>query len=361
MQRCIKAMVFCGLTAILVLILTGMGNSTVYKYKKDGIWHFTDNPGEVPASPLTDTTEPPQETSSMRTDLRQQLAAALNPKNEIETATLATVAIETTFGHGTGFFVTDDGYIVTNKHVIRQTTGPGTTDDPATTLKAAALDRYDAQIEAETQRLEQARADIDAFRRYIDSQPESPTRQYNQMRYQEGLKRFQRWEKTMREHRHKLASERSAFQARLLDQRVDAGLAGLNRHFTVYLADNRPLHAYVVEISNVHDLALLKVDGYTTPFLTPANPFSPAQGEPVYAIGNPVKLRNSVTAGVVSGFEGVFVKTNAQIYPGNSGGPLVTAKGRVVGINTFKKLTRKFEGLGFAISIMVAMDAFDAI
>ena len=361
MQSSIKAMVFCSLTAILFIILTGMGNSTVYKYKKDGIWHFTDNPGEVPASQLTGSDEAAQETGGVKTDLKPQLAAALKPMNEIETATLATVAIESSFGYGTGFFVTDDGYIITNRHVIRQTTSTGTAEDPAVTLKAEALDRYDAQIETETQRLEEARAEIIAFRRYIDSQPESPTRQYNETRYQEGLQRFQRWEKTKNEHRRKLASERSAFQATLLQQRVDASLAGLNRHFTVYLADNRPLHAYVVEISKEHDIALLKVDGYTTPFLTPGNPFASAQGESVYAIGNPVKLRNSVTAGVVSGFEGVFVKTNAQIYPGNSGGPLVTAKGRVIGINTFKKLTRKFEGLGFAISIKVVLDAFDAI
>jgi hypothetical protein len=361
MQSSTRAMVLCGRTVILFIFLTGSGNGTVYKYKKEGVWHFTDNPGEVPASQLTESDGPPQETNAARTDLNRQLTAALNPMNEIETATLATVAIESTFGYGTGVFVTDDGYIVTNKHVIRQITGPGTTDDPAATSKADALDRYDAQIETETQRMEQARADLDAFRRYIDIQPESPTRQYNETRYREGLQRLQRWEKSIHEQRQKLASERSAFQATMLQQRVDASIAGLNRHFTVYLADNRPLFAYVVEISKDHDLALLKVDGYTTPFLTPENPFASAQGEPVYAIGNPVKLRNSVTAGVISGFEGIFVKTNAQIYPGNSGGPLVTAQGRVIGINTFKKLTHKFEGLGFAISIKVAMDAFDAI
>ena len=39
----------------------------------------------------------------------------------------------------------------------------------------------------------------------------------------------------------------------------------------------------------------------------------------------------------------------------------VTAQGRAIGINTFKQLTHKFEGLGFAISITVAFDAFDAI
>jgi S1-C subfamily serine protease len=46
---------------------------------------------------------------------------------------------------------------------------------------------------------------------------------------------------------------------------------------------------------------------------------------------------------------------------GNSGDPLVTSQGRVIGINTFKKRTHKFEALGFAISIKVALDAFDAI
>ena len=52
------------------------------------------------------------------------------------------------------------------------------------------------------------------------------------------------------------------------------------------------------------------------------------------------------------------MQTNAQIYPGNSGGPLVTQSGRVVGINTFKQLTRKYEGLGFAIPIERAYQEF---
>ena len=60
-----------------------------------------------------------------------------------------------------------------------------------------------------------------------------------------------------------------------------------------------------------------------------------------------------------SGFEGGFLQTNAQIYPGNSGGPLIAADGWVLGINTFKKLTHKFEGLGFAIPISVAWHEFE--
>lgn len=41
--------------------------------------------------------------------------------------------------------------------------------------------------------------------------------------------------------------------------------------------------------------------------------------------------------------------TGARIYPGNSGGPLVTEEGLVLGVNTMKMITEKFEGLGFAI------------
>jgi S1-C subfamily serine protease len=360
MQGYYKTIMAIGLVAALMAGLSASVPAAVYKYKKDGVWHFTDNPGDVPPSQLNSTAAP-QAPHQAAADLKKKLFSALKPANEIERATLATVAIETSFGYGTGFFVTDDGYILTNKHVIRQMSGPGTANDPAAASRASALDRFEAQLQREMERLEEAHNDLAAFRRFIDGQPESPSRQYNESRYQEGLQRYRRWEKSLDEHQQKLSAERSAFEATLVQQRVDASLAGLNRNFSIYLADNTPLYAYVVEISEAYDLALLKVDGYTTPFLAPQNPFASAQGDPVYAIGNPVKLRNSVTSGVVSGFQGAFVKTNAQIYPGNSGGPLVTAQGRVIGINTFKKLTHKFEGLGFAISIAVAMDAFDAI
>jgi serine protease Do len=361
MQIGLKPMGCWGFTVVLVLIFTGWAHGTIYKYQKDGVWHFTDNPGDVPASPFAESPDPSAASTPSETNLTNQLTKVLKPMNAIETATLATVAIETAFGYGTGFFVTDDGYLITNKHVIRPAPGLGTADDPAATANMEALDRYDAAIEKEAQRLEQALTELEAFRHFIDNQPEPSARDYHEVRYRKGLQNYQQWEASLNQRRQTLAAERSAFEDRLLQQRVDASLARLNRRFTVYLADNTPLTAYVVEISKDHDLALLKVDGCTTPWIAPEDPFASGQGDPVYAIGNPVRLRNSVTAGVVSGFEGGFVKTNAQIYPGNSGGPLVTSRGRVIGINTFKQLTRKFEGLGFAIFITVAFDAFDAI
>ena len=78
----------------------------------------------------------------------------------------------------------------------------------------------------------------------------------------------------------------------------------------------------------------------------------------MYAIGNPAKLRNTVTSGIFSGFAGSFIQTNAQINPGNSGGPLIDPAGRVLGVNTKKKVGSAIEGLGFAIPIDTVLQEF---
>lgn len=103
---------------------------------------------------------------------------------------------------------------------------------------------------------------------------------------------------------------------------------------------------------------MLKLDGYKTPFIRPGDSGRLFQGQTVCAIGSPINLRDSVSKGIVSGFSKGYIQTDAQIYPGNSGGPLITDKGQVVGINTLKKLTRNFEGLGFAIPIDTAINEF---
>ncbi len=81
-------------------------------------------------------------------------------------------------------------------------------------------------------------------------------------------------------------------------------------------------------------------------------------GQQVYAIGSPLQLNNSVTSGVISNFRGDYIQTNSEIYPGNSGGPLVTADGLVVGVNTMKLITEKFEGIGFALNIEEVLTEF---
>ncbi|NJN46038.1 MAG: trypsin-like serine protease [Candidatus Competibacteraceae bacterium] len=114
----------------------------------------------------------------------------------------------------------------------------------------------------------------------------------------------------------------------------------------------------MVKFSENHDLALLKLDNYQTPALLAAATHEVGQGVSVYAIGSPIGIRDSVSNGVVSGFADGFIRTDAKIYPGNSGGPLVLENGRVVGINTMVQVTHKFEGLGYAIKIDTALQEF---
>ncbi|MFC7226148.1 trypsin-like peptidase domain-containing protein [Salinirubellus salinus] len=109
------------------------------------------------------------------------------------------------------------------------------------------------------------------------------------------------------------------------------------------------------------DLAVLAVEGlpdYARPL--PLADANPAPGVPVAALGNPMGLDGSISAGIVSGASRSMptgngftmpdtVQTDAPINPGNSGGPLVTTDGAVVGVNRAKT----GDNIGFAVSAEV--------
>jgi hypothetical protein len=90
------------------------------------------------------------------------------------------------------------------------------------------------------------------------------------------------------------------------------------------------------------DLALIKVGGTGHSALELGDSDKLRQGESVYAIGSPLGLRNTLTAGIVSnpkqeleGKDGVFIQHTAEITFGNSGGALLNRRGQVVGVNAF--------------------------
>ena len=134
----------------------------------------------------------------------------------------------------------------------------------------------------------------------------------------------------------------------------------------VRMIDETEVTVYGAMISDRYDLALLKLSGYTCPYLRIADPKQLASGVPLYAIGMPMGFLHSVTKGVYSGLRefadpecfGFYIQTDASMNEGNSGGPLVTEEGRVVGINTFVIRKDISEGLNFAIPITRAMEEF---
>lgn len=101
------------------------------------------------------------------------------------------------------------------------------------------------------------------------------------------------------------------------------------------------------------DLALLKID-YSGKSLKLEDSDTIELGEKVIAIGNPQGFQFSVTDGIVSGKNriglnefGRYIQTNAELNPGNSGGPLINKEGKVIGMNNFKLV--ESEGIGFAL------------
>ncbi len=144
----------------------------------------------------------------------------------------------------------------------------------------------------------------------------------------------------------------------------------------VSLSDRREFPAKLIGRDPQTDVAVLQI---TAPDL-PVAPFGDDQalkvGEWVVAIGNPLGLDHTVTAGIVSAkgrgsadLGGLnqdryaiqdFIQTDAAINPGNSGGPLMNIRGEVIGINSaIATSSGRYEGYGFAIPITLARDVMD--
>ncbi len=137
----------------------------------------------------------------------------------------------------------------------------------------------------------------------------------------------------------------------------------------VGLHDKRLVDAQVVGTDPLTDLAVIKIDTDDLDVSFLGNSDNIKVGEWVMAIGNPLSLASTVTAGIVSavgrniniirdsyGVED-FIQTDAAINPGNSGGALVNLRGEVIGINTAiatDGMSNGFIGYGFAIPINLA-------
>jgi serine protease Do len=129
----------------------------------------------------------------------------------------------------------------------------------------------------------------------------------------------------------------------------------------VKLADGKEYSAEIKGRDASTDLALIKIIAPTKlPYARMGDSDRSRIGEGVIAIGNPLGLDHTVTAGIISAKGRVigagpydnFIQTDASINPGNSGGPLCNLAGEVVGINT--AIVAQAQGIGFAIPINMA-------
>jgi serine protease Do len=146
---------------------------------------------------------------------------------------------------------------------------------------------------------------------------------------------------------------------------------------TVTLFDKRVFDAKVVGKDPTTDVAVVKIDEKNLPTLSLGDDSKARVGQWVLAIGNPLQLDFTVTAGIVSakgrnqssllnpdGRNSYaitdYIQTDAAINPGNSGGPLLNIRGEVIGINSaIASGTGYYAGYGFAIPITLAKQVMD--
>ncbi len=126
----------------------------------------------------------------------------------------------------------------------------------------------------------------------------------------------------------------------------------------VTLTDRREFKAKIVGVDERTDVALVKIEATSLPFVHIGDVSRLKVGEWVIAIGSPFDLENTVTAGIVSakaretGEYLPFIQTDVAINPGNSGGPLINMRGEVIGINSqIYSRSGGFMGISFAIPI----------
>src|SRR3954467_13023446 len=147
----------------------------------------------------------------------------------------------------------------------------------------------------------------------------------------------------------------------------------------VRMLDHRVFTAKVVGHDRTTDVAVIKIDGNNFPTVSLGNDGTSRIGEWVLAIGNPLGLENTVTAGIISAKgrslsdlmnpNGTnqyaisdLIQTDAAINPGNSGGPLVNSRGEVIGINSaIASPTGYNAGYGFAIPVTLAKRVMDQL
>jgi S1-C subfamily serine protease len=145
-----------------------------------------------------------------------------------------------------------------------------------------------------------------------------------------------------------------------------SGMAATCRHVvdgmqgpTAVLNDQNEFPLHIVAVSRKYDLALVQVLAHgNLPFLSLREDEGLVPGERLFAIGTSAGLQSTVTDGVFTGFRKImpkeerFVQFSAPVNHGNSGGPLLDAQGRVIGVVSMKTISAggaPVSGLGFAV------------
>jgi len=351
---------------LMVGIVFG-AQAELFKWQDEhGNWHFSDErpedasievKSEQPTSP-----EPQQGSQDSQTaqDYFAQLSEQFSDEAPIAQVTLGVVTIEASLGSGSGFFITDQGHIVTNKHVVRpnQTKAFEQSRDKIDAAKYQ-FEKLKRELDQEKHSLRKFERQLQERRKELDAKGLTSNRSLAEEEYNGYKKNYERRKRDYEQTRRTYDAKKREFDKMNSEFSLKASLSGVAKRFKIIFKDDTETHADLIAVSKQYDLALLKLTDARTPQISVFQGGRPTQGTNVFAVGSPMGIRDSVTKGIITGFREGLIVTDTQILPGNSGGPLVLEDGQVIGVNTFKLAQEaNRQGFGLAIPISVVEKEF---
>jgi hypothetical protein len=355
-----------GLALSFLLVSAPPALGQILRYQDaEGLWHFTDRPVGY-ALPIPESDPVPAPALDLEAQLTQGQGGGSDPD-------LAVVLIRTALSEGAGFFCTPDGYILTTRHVVRPVGSDVWRQGQARVDQAkAGLEELEGKLREWRSRLARMSAsqpdvgEEDRSRRVQATggeeandadtlDPGASVQDEGEVRRAKVAQQVAELERLVRDARRRAQSERFAHD-------IKGASTTLATSVEVVLADQTRMRARVVAVSQGKDLALLKLDGHRTPFLTLGPEVRLATGQSVFAYGYPDDDAQGATSGLVIGVGPQELVTSVQLIPGHSGGPLLEASGLVVGVNAVKRVGGDqgvhAQGQGIAIPIALALREF---
>lgn len=356
---------------LLLMLPAHPSLSEIYRWQDEqGKWHFSDAPKSSRGKPAVirgahaTADDAGERQVQAGEDLEARLIDRFRPSSTVEHVTIAVVGIETHLGEGSGFFVSEQGHIVTNRHVIRpSTTGAWKMSEQQFEEGRQRLQSFQEKLDHEKRALDDYAEKLKRYRRDIEAKSEGSAKNTALAEYEGFEARYQQRRSHYLEQQKAQEERMREFEGQYSEFTLKGSMAGAARQFKIVLKDNTELRARLLKISKKHDLALLKLDGYRTPALSLATQADLRQGREVFAVGSPLGMKDAVTSGIITSLKKDYLVTDAQIMPGNSGGPLLDLEnGQVLGVNTLKFAQNVLaDGFGFAIPAAVLAQEFGGV
>lgn len=341
-------------------------SAQIYRYQDEsGGWHFTDDPpAGVGAERILDITETNKPGVSAATvDLAAQLESLFESISPVARATLAVVSVRSELGDASGFFCSEQGHILTNRHVVQ----PAAVEvvplpDGARTAEEQDLQGLEAQLQAARGQLVLMEQDLAGYQRVLERATDDTARQWAQEAHDQLNLRYRAEQEKVQTLSGRLAEQGKHLETLRVDPRQGEGGSETATSFDIVLKDGTELTANLVGLGANHDLALLKVDGFRTPYLRLDATSSVSLGQRVFAVGSPLGMQEALASGVIIHFNDQQIITDTQILPGNSGGPLIADTGALIGITASNNAAPgeppATSGLGRSIPVGAALNEF---